>query len=117
VGSPERVNSHRPNAFRMTDFGRGHQPSPPLARLKLVLRMFRPPRAAKVSLASGQPAFLAAEGIRGQILERAGPWRTSGDWWTTDPWTRDEWDIALADGTLYRIFCEPRGWFIEGEYD
>jgi protein ImuB len=79
--------------------------------------MYRPPRAARVTLASGQPSFLAAEGIRGRVLKRAGPWRTSGDWWTTDPWSRDEWDIALSDGALYRIYCEIRGWFVEGSYD
>ena len=49
-----------------------------------------------------------AEGVRGKVLDLAGPWRTSGDWWTADAWQRDEWDIALSDGALYRIYCEPR---------
>ena len=75
------------------------------------------PRAARVALASGQPSFIAADGIRGKILDLAGPWRTSGDWWTTDPWLRDEWDIALSDGALYRLYCCPHGWFLEGSYD
>jgi len=70
-----------------------------------------------VVLASGQPSFIAADGVRGKVLELAGPWRTSGDWWTADPWSRDEWDIALSDGGLYRLCCEPRGWFVEGSYD
>ena len=83
----------------------------------LVLRRFRPARTARVALASGQPGFVAAKGVRGKVLEFAGPWRTSGDWWTTSPWARDEWDIALSDGALYRIYCEPRGWFVEGSYD
>jgi len=29
--------------------------------------------------------FRRREGVRGKVLEFAGPWRTSGDWWTTKP--------------------------------
>jgi protein ImuB len=93
------------------------RPAPKPGHHFLAIRMYRPPRAARVTLVSGQPGFLVAERIRGRILERAGPWRTSGDWWTGDPWSRDEWDIALSDGALYRIYCELRGWFVEGSYD
>lgn len=115
VGRPELPDTHRPGAFRM---GNGSRPAfAGAARLELALRIFRPPRAARVAISAGQPRFLAADGIRGQVLESAGPWRTSGDWWTTDPWSRDEWDVALSDGALYRIYCEPKGWFVEGSYD
>jgi protein ImuB len=79
--------------------------------------MYRPPRAARVVIAASHPTFVTADRIRGNVLESAGPWRTSGDWWTTDPWSRDEWDIALSDGGLYRLYCCPRGWFVEGSYD
>jgi protein ImuB len=124
VGSPELMDTHRPDAFRMV------AASDALARLPserksadkgvrptLAFRIFRPPRAARVALDSGQPGFVAAQGIRGKVVERAGPWRTSGDWWTRDPWSRDEWDIALSDGALYRLYCAPGGWFVEGSYD
>ncbi len=114
VGRPELPDTHRPGAFRM---GNGTHPLARSCKLELALRIFRPPRSARVAIASGHPRFIAAEGIRGQVLEFAGPWRTSGDWWTIDPWSRDEWDIALSDGALYRIYCEPRGWFVEGAYD
>jgi len=83
----------------------------------LAFRIYRPALVARVELASGQPNFIAAEGIRGRVIEMAGPWRTSGDWWTADPWSRDEWDVALSNGVLYRIYCEPRGWFVGGSYD
>jgi protein ImuB len=114
VGRPELPDTHRPGAFRM---GNGTHPLARSCKLELALRIFRPPRSARVAISSGHPRFIAAEGIRGQVLEFAGPWRTSGDWWTTDPWSRDEWDVALSDGALYRIYCEPRGWFVEGSYD
>jgi len=81
------------------------------------MRLFRPPRPARVEIARGRPSFVAAPGVRGRVMEWAGPWRTSGDWWTFDPWLRDEWDMALSDGALYRLYCEPRGWFVEGSYD
>jgi protein ImuB len=83
----------------------------------LVLRMFRPARPARVTVAAGGPSYVAAKNICGKVIDLAGPWRTSGDWWTLDPWLRDEWDLALSDGALYRVYCEPRGWFVEGSYD
>src|SRR5450756_34696 len=118
VGTPELLDTHRPDAFRIHSWGRS--PASPLQRApatRLALRLFRPRRAARVAIASSQPSFVMADGVRGKVLDLAGPWRTSGDWWTADPWQRDEWDIALSDGALYRIYCEPAGWFVEGSYD
>ena len=70
-------------------------------------RYFRPPLPATVELHHNRPARIAASGIHGKILNAAGPWRTSGDWWTTTAWNRDEWDIALIQRRLYRIYREP----------
>ena len=117
VGSPELLDTHRPDAFRMIGFGKTKAGRPGSCPTRLAFRFFRPPRSARVVLASGQPSSLAADGIHGKIMELAGPWRTSGDWWTADPWSRDEWDIALSDGALYRLYCSPKGWFVEGSYD
>ena len=116
VGYVEVLDTHRPDAFQwcrpMTCTPHaGHGPA------LQGFRRFRPARTAYVTLSSGQPGFIAADGVRGRVLEYAGPWRTSGDWWTVDPWQRDEWDVALSDGALYRIFCSPSGWFVEGSYD
>jgi protein ImuB len=55
----------------------------------------------------------------GVVVSSAGPWRTSGAWWEESAWSRDEWDVALADGTVYRVFRDRTtdGWFVEGIVD
>jgi protein ImuB len=118
VGTPELLDTHRPDAFRINSWGRSTAaPLRPAPSTRLALRLFRPRRAARVAIAGSRPSFVMADGVRGKVLDLAGPWRTSGDWWTPDPWHRDEWDIALSDGALYRIYCDPAGWFVEGSYD
>ena len=119
VGSPELVDTHRPGAFRMSTPLPARLSSAFLSRgceraVALAFRAFRPPLAAKV-----QAGFISAPGIHGKIVQQAGPWRTSGDWWTAGTWTRDEWDIELAGGALYRIYCDAQTgrWFLEGSYD
>lgn len=77
-----------------------------------------PALAAQVEALNHRPVKLMATGLSGKIVTAAGPWRTSGDWWTREAWNRDEWDIALGNGVLYRIYREPCGsWFVEGSYD
>lgn len=121
VGSPQIVDTHRPGAFRMSSAGilagalskqkKRHRQE---CLCHLAFRAFRPPIAAKM-----QSGFLSAQEIRGRIVQQSGPWRTTGDWWTVDAWARDEWDIELADGALYRIYSDAQTgrWFIEGSYD
>jgi protein ImuB len=107
VGRPALRDTHGPGGAVATVRGAARQ----------AFRHFRPPLAARVSLEEAQPAYVAAGGIRGKVIDLAGPWRTSGDWWTLDAWQRDDWDIALSDGALYRLCCSPAGWFLEGSYD
>ncbi len=122
VGSPRLIDTHRPGAFRVEKFGEasreadtGMQESLP----HLGFRVFRPPMAAKVMPPVGTPVTVAARNIRGKVVAIAGPWRTSGDWWTPVPWARDDFDVALSDGAIYRIYSEHATgrWFIEGQYD
>ena len=143
----------------------------------LALRRFRLPVPVRVRVEDGRPVRLTTDrhGLTGgPIVQAAGPWRTSGEWWATalerepgvgsvesdehrreahgrsarapdarfpvpgaqqgvsclpdavtrvptrsQPWDRDEWDIAMADGTVYRLFVEREvgQWFLEGVFD
>ncbi len=126
VGVPELLNTHRPDAFRMSmhlgDLNparKGSSESPSPAMLRLALRLFRPALHARVRLADLAPKQVVAPGVQGAVVESAGPWKTSGDWWTLTPWVREEWDVALDDGALYRIYCElqTREWYVHAVYD
>jgi protein ImuB len=94
------------------------QAANPQSSITLAFRYCRPPLEARVEIVGNRPVRLSASGIRGKIIEAAGPWRSSGDWWTSDPWDRDEWDVCLSGGALYRIYRDPLDrWFVEGSYD
>jgi protein ImuB len=118
IGFPELVDTHRPDAFRLRPVGGDARPAERLAP-RLAFRWFRPPRAAAVKLSDGTPVHVAAPGVAGSVVEAAGPWRSSGEWWTDTAFDREEWDVALSDGGLYRLWREADAgrWFVEGEYD
>jgi protein ImuB len=150
VGSPELIDTHRPDAFRMKRFvlkGKpdsrkrgGRSPNRQSAignrQSTIGFRMFRPPLRAMVKANQGCPTQVSAwnkqRSVYGRVVSLAGPWRTTGDWWRTDYWARDEWDVALEPTTgikrseeqanhtvLYRIYRELSNgvWFVEGSYD
>jgi protein ImuB len=91
----------------------------PNASLRLAMRLFRPALRARVRVVRHSPKTVLAAGVKGSVLELAGPWKTSGEWWTTTAWSHEEWDVALDDGALYRIYQESNTgqWFVHGIYD
>src|SRR5271165_4504333 len=151
AGIARLLDTCRPDAFRMERFVSQQEPSNGNSSLTLsdmphiplvALRIFRPARQIRVQLAEGRPFRLASSArngdqdeLQGKILWSAGPWRSSGNWWTeqfassksTDEdvqaWNREEWDIALADGdgnvALYRIYRDAGTghWFADACYD
>jgi protein ImuB len=86
--------------------------------LRVALRYFRPPVAAEVTMRDQAPRRVISERVRGTVIHSAGPWRSSGDWWTDTSWSRDEWDIVLEDRAVYRIYLTTaQDWFLHGAYD
>jgi protein ImuB len=121
VGSPDILETHRPDAYRIRPCA--FEPSLPEAReqslrpLRLSLRYFRPPIVARVHVRAGSPQRLESPRVSGLVLRAAGPWPTSGEWWATTAWNRREWDVALDDQGIYRIYQVSDRWFLDGSYD
>ncbi|HEX6733021.1 MAG TPA: hypothetical protein VF074_23570 [Pyrinomonadaceae bacterium] len=151
VGSPALVDTHRPDAFSIKRFvltatdkkGKrrsvNQNPKSKIRNPKSIVgfRMFRPALRAVVQTDQGVPKQISAwdkqRSVYGRVVNLAGPWRTTGDWWRDDRWARDEWDVAIKTGSgiqssqpdgdhpeaLYRIYRElgSGAWFVEGSYD
>ena len=143
IGAPALLDSHRPDAVGLGAYAppsplrgegrvrgsevrgseaRGSKVRDPEVKDSapapvLALRRLRPPAPAAVTLASGRPVAMRSSRLAGRIVAGVGPWRSSGEWWTTQPWLQDEWDVELADGTLCRLAHDGSAWHIAGIYD
>jgi protein ImuB len=157
VGRPAVVDSYRPGAFGMMAFAVDHgrragqagaageaervaHPArhPDAADVVSALRRCRHPVPARVAVTGGRPVAVTTDRrgfAGGRVQVCTGPWRTSGEWWSSDGaggagearragaaeayWNRDEWDVSLSDGTVYRIFRDriTDGWFIDAIAD
>jgi protein ImuB len=124
VGTPVMESTHRPDAFRLQSItwdapqeSGDKAQGVPRSSVGLVLRRFRPPIQALVNFQEGRPRAVRSSRFSDGLEQAEGPWRSSGDWWDEQPWTRDEWDVRTCRGELYRLYCEREQWFIEGVYD
>jgi hypothetical protein len=80
--------------------------------------------AIRVVVDRGRPVRVAIDrrGMPGgEVRCAAGPWRTSGAWWDagSGAWDRDEWDTALSDGSICRLFHDRLNdqWFLDAVLD
>jgi protein ImuB len=139
VGTVERIDTHRPDAFHVKPFvhkavtesndreedSLGPQNENDCTGLSC--RIFRPPLLAKVESEAQKPVRVFFAGMQGDVVAAAGPWKTSGEWWREDAWQQEEWDLELAFRTekgesqrgVYRVYCDAKcsAWFVRGMYD
>jgi protein ImuB len=142
IGTPATVDSYRPGIFTMRPFPTVHEPKGSCrsvdahahltndgCRVKAALRRCRQPVPARVAVGPDARPMRVTTDRRGftggSVVRCVGPWRSSGDWWSSETcpafqaFDRDEWDVALSDGVLYRIFRDrtANGWFIDAVID
>lgn len=119
VGAPELLDTHRPDAFRMSALTHSKKANLPL-RPKLALRRFRPPRPAQVWCTEhGKPTRVISPVCGGTVVACAGPWHSAGDWWTPEAWDRHEWDVEISNIGVFRLSrdCLQGLWLLDGNYD
>jgi protein ImuB len=125
VGCCEVVDTHRREAFLVKPFrpetsGTVASKLPSTVR---ALRQLRPPVDAKVQCQQRMPRRVVSALITGDVIQSAGPWRSSGTWWRPgEEWAREEWDVsirsALSGHSLLVLLVSSGGsWRIEATYD
>ena len=102
----------------------------------MVLRVIRPAAEVEVMCTRNSPEFVRGNNICARVVSAAGPWRRQGEWWAATQssqdstsnclqthapaaYNRDYYELALADGAVYRIYCDlsTGKWFADGIYD
>ncbi len=139
IGSPQVADSHDPDAFGMGPFQpprhlssrisanttastSAHTParSPSSLSGNLAIRALRPPLSANVRVSRGIPEFVRSAIANGHVVHLAGPWRTTGSWWSREGrFAYDSFDIQTSDGTVSRLRLDyiHKTWHIDAVYD
>jgi protein ImuB len=131
VGAPALCDTYREESVGMRPFSTAPAgpaplaaPAPPGAHadadaLALGFRRFRPPRPLEVLMDRDGPTALRGHEVVARVLIAAGPYRSSGAWWTEESFSRDYWDVHASDGAVYRLHQDRSNgtWFLDGYYD
>jgi protein ImuB len=105
IGAPAIVDTYRPGAFAVTPFAtlrepQGHKSDAiatggiPRTQSSFVsaLRRCREPVPARVAVCDGRPVRVTTDRrgfVGGAVVQCAGPWRSSGNWWLASRTTLD----------------------------
>ncbi|HEY0709736.1 MAG TPA: DNA polymerase Y family protein [Polyangia bacterium] len=123
VGVPAVVDTYKEEVvgvrpFPVTEASRAAAVPAP-EQLSLGFRRFRPPRPLEVLMDRDGPVALRGQEVVARVLIAAGPYRSSGAWWTEEGFSRDYWDVHASDGAVYRMHQDRAEgtWFLDGYYD
>ncbi|MGC8916908.1 MAG: DNA polymerase Y family protein [Thermoanaerobaculum sp.] len=122
VGQAQLVPTHRPSAWRLVPFAGIPEPReevPMRGEKPPILRLWEPPRPAQVTVVGSKPVVVRVNGSGGVVVAWAGPYRWQGEWWSEAAFSRDDYDVATADGVVWRVFYDrfQKRWYADGVYD
>ncbi len=124
VGRVRLLDTHRPDSFAVDiftvpeDMTQAISSSHPVA-----IRRCRPPGELFVEWHESQLRSIWHRGKRYQVQKALGPWRKSGEWWSTEVWSHEEWDVCAQSEAGEILLCVianhllQKRWQLEALYD
>jgi protein ImuB len=128
VGYPTLDDSHKPESFRMKRFlvPTSSGESMPRPKHSAALRRYRPPVTIRTRRDGGRLSAFYLHGTLYTVEQAYGPWRKSGDWWSSQVWSYEEWDVqamthsSIQPETLICVISYDllrKEWQLVGLYD
>lgn len=125
VGRIKLLDTHRRDGFTMDRFTvPATQPKiHGIADRPVALRRCRPPLHLSVQREGQRLTSFSLQGKRYTVREAYGPWRRSGDWWSSEVWSLEEWDVQAAAPPDEMLLCVithdllRHQWQMDGMYD
>ena len=124
VGRARLLDTHKPDSFTMERFS---VPTSPVKkrdpRSSVSVRRCRPPWHLAVQHEGQHLISFEMHGKRYNVQESYGPWRKSGEWWSSEVWSWEEWDVRAAPHDGNALLCLiahdllRRHWQLEALYD
>ncbi len=124
VGRATLLDRHRSDSFSMEPFvvPKAIAKSTP-TRHAAAVRRCRPAVYLSVRYEGQRVASFFLHGKLYTVQQAYGPWRKSGDWWASEVWSCEEWDVQAAtseDDTLLCLITHDllrNKWQLEAFYD
>ncbi len=95
VGSPALRDTHAPDSFSVGLFKNELAAAAACsANAAPAMRQLRPPEPATVHTEAAHPVQFFFRGELYEVRSLCGPWRSSGDWWSTAAWAYEYWEVV-----------------------
>ena len=125
VGCARLLDTHRPDSFVMERFVLPDEGpyTPKSTQQGVAVRRCRPVIAITMRQEGQRLKSFSLHGKLYTVQAAYGPWRRSGEWWSSEVWSREEWDVSAKAGEEDTLLCIlthdllRRDWQIEALYD
>ena len=107
VGRARLQDNHKADSFVMERFivTPGKAKATLMAKRSVAVRRCRPAVQIAMQRNGTRPSVFRLRGAQYAVDEAFGPWRKSGQWWSSGVWSCEEWDVRASTNAGEVLLC------------